>query len=137
MTVCKNDYRVELDRALENRYLTDLEFDSVYCDYDDCLILDKKTVNVDLVRFLYRCVNEGKRIYLLSKHEGDLEKELKEFRLDSLFDEVMHIDRNADKVDYIRSSRAIFIDDSHAERNHIQEALHLPVFSPDMIDVLS
>ena len=49
----------------------------------------------------------------------------------------MHIDRNADKVDYIRSSRAIFIDDSHAERNHIQEALHLPVFSPDMIDVLS
>ena len=137
VTVCKNDYRVELDRALENRYLTDLEFDSVYCDYDDCLILDKKTVNVDLVRFLYRCVNEGKRIYLLSKHEGDLEKELKEFRLDSLFDEVMHIDRNADKVDFIRSSRAIFIDDSHAERNHIQEALHLPVFSPDMIDVLS
>ena len=49
----------------------------------------------------------------------------------------MHIDRSADKVDYIRSSRAIFIDDSNAERHHIREVLHLPVFSPDMIDVLS
>ena len=137
VTVSKNDYRVELDRALENKYITDLEYDSVYCDYDDCLILDKATVNVELVRFLYQCVNKGKRIYLLSKHDGDLEKELKIFRLDHLFDEVIHIDKGADKVDYIQSSKAIFIDDSHAERTHIQEVLHLPVFSPDMIDVLS
>lgn len=137
VTVSRNDYRVELDRALDNKYITDLEFDSVYCDYDDCLILDKTTVNVELVRFLYQCVNKGKRIYLLSKHDGDLEKELEGFRLDRLFDEVMHIDKSADKVDYIKSSRAIFIDDSHAERMHIQEALHLPVFSPDMIDVFN
>lgn len=137
VTICRNDYRVELDRALENKYITDLKFDSVYCDYDDCLILDKTKVNVDLVRFLYRCINEKKQIYLLSKHDGDLLKELKEFRLDHLFDEVMHIDKSADKADFIKSSQAIFIDDSHAERSHIKEVLKLPVFSPDMIDVLS
>jgi hypothetical protein len=134
--VFKNDYKVELDRALENKYKTDLQFDSVYCDYDDCLILNKKNVNVQLVGFLYKCINEGKKIVLLSKHDGDLNQELKVFRLDHLFDEVLHIDQQANKADYIDSIRAIFIDDSNAERLNIKTRLNIPVFSPDMIDVL-
>lgn len=134
--VFKNDYNVVLDRALENKYKTDLQFDSVYCDYDDCLILDKKNVNVQLIAFLYKCINEGKKIVLLSKHEGDLNQELKDFRLDHLFDEVLHIDQQANKAEYIDSVGAIFIDDSNAERLNIKTRLNIPVFSPDMIDVL-
>lgn len=136
VSVSKNNYRVELDRALENKYKTDLDFDSVYCDYDDCLILEKKTVNTDLVKFLYQCLNQEKKIYLLSKHDGDLKKELQEFRLDHLFDEVIHIDKSANKADYIQSQKAIFIDDSNAERINIFQSLNIPVFSPEMIDVL-
>ncbi len=137
VSVLKNDYTVELDRALENKYKTNLDFDAVYCDYDDCLILDKKNVNVDLVKFLYKCINEKKKIYLLSKHDGDLRQELKEFRLDHLFDEVIHIEKEADKADYIKGNNALFIDDSNAERVNIKTKLGLPVFSPDMIDVLN
>jgi len=136
VSILKNDYQVELDRALENKYKTNLIFDSVYCDYDDCLILDKNRVNEDLVKFLYKCLNEKKKIYLISKHDGDLQQELKEFRLDHLFDEVMHIEKDADKADYITGNKAIFIDDSNAERVNIKNKLRLPVFSPDMIDVL-
>lgn len=134
--VFKNDYNVVLDRALENKYKTDLQFDSVYCDYDDCLILDKKNVNVQLVGFLYKCINEGKKIVLLSKHEGDLNQELRDFRLDHLFDEVKHIGHDIDKAEYIKEKTAIFIDDSNAERVNIKNKLGIPVFSPDMIDVL-
>lgn len=137
VSITKNDYSVELDRALENRYKTNLVFDSVYCDYDDCLILEKKFVNVELVKFLYKCINEGKRIYLLSKHDGDLHQELIDFRLDHLFDEVMHIDKEANKSDYIKDTNSIFIDDSNAERVNIKSRLKIPVFSPDMIDVLN
>lgn len=136
VSILKNEYQVELDRALENKYKTNLEFDSVYCDYDDCLILDKTTVNTLLVSFLYKCINEKKKIYLLSKHDGDLKKELEEFRLDYLFDEVMHIDKDSDKANFITSDKAIFIDDSNAERVNIWTKLKIPVFSPDMIDVL-
>lgn len=136
VSILKNEYQVELDRALENKYKTNLEFDSVYCDYDDCLILDKTTVNTLLVSFLYKCINEKKKIYLLSKHDGDLKKELEEFRLDHLFDEVMHIDKDSDKANFITSDKAIFIDDSNAERVNIWTKLKIPVFSPDMIDVL-
>ena len=137
VTVSKNDYFVELDRALENKYKTNLQFDSVYCDYDDCLILDGKTINVELVKFLYKCINEKKKIVLLSKHDGDLIQELKDFRLDHLFDEVLHIDQQTDKTDYIIPQGAIFIDDSNAERLNVKNRLNIPVFSPEMIDVLS
>lgn len=136
VSVLKNDYYVELDRALENKYKTNLFFDSVYCDYDDCLILEKKYINVELVKFLYKCINENKRIYLLSKHDGNLKNELKNYRLDHLFDEVIHIDKEANKADYIKGERSIFIDDSNAERVNIRNRLYIPVFSPDMIDVL-
>jgi hypothetical protein len=136
VSITKNDYKVELDRALENRYKTNLFFDSVYCDYDDCLILEKKYVNVELVKFLYKCINEGKKIYLLSKHDGNLKQELEKFRLNHLFDEVMHIEKEADKADYIKAKKSIFIDDSNAERVNIKSKLGIAVFSPDMIDVL-
>ncbi len=136
VSVTKNDYYVELDRALENKYITNLEFDSVYCDYDDCLIIDKAKVNVEVVKFLYKCFNEGKKIYLLSKHDGDLRKELENFRLDHLFDEVMHIKESADKADFFKEGKPIFIDDSNAERVNIKTKLGIPVFSPEMIDVL-
>ena len=136
VSVLKNDYQVELDRALENKYKTDLKYDSVYCDYDDCLILDKTNVNTEMVKFLYKCVNEKKKIFLLSKHDGDLLRELKDFRLDHLFDEIIHIEMNADKADYIKTSNPIFIDDSNAERMNVNKRLSIPVFSPDMIEVL-
>lgn len=136
--VFKNDYHVILDRALESKYKIDVNFDSVYCDYDDCLILDKKTVNVELVKFLYKCLNEKKKIYLLSKHEHtDLSEELRYFRLDHLFDEIIHIEPTSNKADYISSPKAIFIDDSNAERLNIKNKLNIPVFAPEMIDVLN
>lgn len=138
VTVFKNDYSVVLDRALESRYKTDISFDSVYCDYDDCLILNKTNVNVELVSFLYKCLNANKKIYLLSKHEGsNLLDELKKFRLESLFDEVINISKQANKADYIKSGKAIFIDDSNAERLNVKSRLNIPVFSPEMIDVLN
>lgn len=136
--VFKNNYNVVLDRALSCKYKTDLQYNSVYCDYDDCLILNKNKINIELVRFLYKCINEKKKIYLLSKHTNtDLFEELKAFRLDSLFDVVIHIEPSADKSSYIKKSEnPIFIDDSHNERLNVQMKLAIPVFSPEMVDVL-
>lgn len=135
--ILSNNYSVELDRALDVKYKTNLIFDTVYCDYDDCLILNKKQINIEMVRFLYKCINEKKRIVLLSKHDGDLIQELKEFRIDHLFDEIYHIDKHEDKSNYITSERSVFIDDSFAERTNIKSRFNIPVFSPEMIDVIS
>ena len=54
VNISTNDYDVVLDRALGNKYKCNISYDTVYVDYDDCLILNKTTVNIELVRFLYR-----------------------------------------------------------------------------------
>lgn len=130
-------YSVTLDRALGNRYLCHgLSYATVYVDYDDCLMLDNTVVNTQLVQFLYQCVNQRKRIVLLSKHRGDLAAKLKAFRLDTLFDEVLHIGEQQQKADFIATTDSIFIDDSFAERQRVKERWHIPVFSPEMVDIL-
>ena len=131
------DYYVELDRALNNRFRCDIDYNTIYVDYDDCLILDKKTVNIRLVEFLFKSLNEGKKLVLLTKHNGNLEEELEKFRLAGLFDRIIHIPDDEEKYLYIENDdKAIFIDDSFAERQRVIENRHIPVFSPEMIDVL-
>lgn len=130
-------YHVTLDRALDNCYRCEgLSFRNVYVDYDDCLILDKSYVNTELIRFLYKCRNDKKKLILLSKHIGDLNEELRSFRLDSLFDKVIHINDNENKCDYIDSQDSIFIDDSYAERERVKQFWGIPVFGPEMIEIL-
>ena len=132
-----SDYHVVLDRAFDNCYHCEgLSFTNVYVDYDDCLILDKSLVNTELIQFLYKCRNDKKKLVLLSKHIGDLDEELRYFRLDSLFDKVIHINDNENKCDYIDSQDSIFIDDSFAERERVKKFWGIPVFSPEMIEVL-
>ena len=136
VSIQPNDYYVSVDRALDSKYLCDIKYDTVYVDYDDCLILDGERVNDELVAFLFRCMNQKKKLVLLSKHDGDLKKELVEFRLDHLFDEVIHLPKTAEKWKWIQSQEAIFIDDSFAERTAIQEHCGIAVFSPEMVQVL-
>ena len=130
-----NSVGIEMDRALDNKYNLHFEFTKVYVDYDDCLIINNK-VNIKLVEFLYRCLNEGKEIFLITKHELDLKENLKKYRLYNLFDEILHINKIDDKYKYIKNSDCIFIDDSFAERKAVKEKLGIPVFSPDMIETL-
>lgn len=137
VNILTNDYQIELDRALASSYKVNLSYKAVYCDFDDCLILDNKKLNTELVRFLYKCVNNHIKLYLISKHsDDDLSDRLKEFRIDSLFDEIILIDQNEEKKNFITNKDAIFIDDSHSEREKVKKAIGIPVFSPDMIDVL-
>ena len=132
------NYQVVLDRALDSRYRChNLNYSCVYVDYDDCLILNKSFVNTSLVSFLYSCINNGKRIILLTKHIGDLYLELTRFKLSQLFDEIILIGQNEEKSNYINTTDAIFIDDSFAEREKIKESLGIPVFGPEMIDLVS
>lgn len=138
VSVQKNEkYSVILDRVLSNNYIyTNLSYSKVYVDYDDCLILDKKNVNADLVKFLYKCINEGKKIVLLTKHTGELDPELKKFRLSGLFDEILQISKEEKKSKYIDTPDSIFFDDSFAERVEVQKETGISVFSPEMVDVL-
>lgn len=129
------DDSVHMDRALYNCFKVSDDYDSVYIDYDDTLVLDGK-VNIQLLAFLYQCLNENKKIILLSKHDGSLEDELKRYRLNELFDKIIHLDRGEDKSKYIESENSIFIDDSFGERENIRKKKGINVYDPSMVESL-
>lgn len=131
-----NDYKPVLDRALYNNIQCDIDYQTVYVDYDDCLILEKRKVNENLVSFLYKARNHDKKIVLLSKHNGNLIDDMKSFHVTDIFDEIIHIDTTEEKSTYISDLSSIFIDDSYSERERVKKLIGIHVFSPDMIDLL-
>jgi len=135
VAITPNRYHIELDRALDNRYRIDLDYKHVYVDLDDCIVLKGK-VNHLLVAFLYKAIDKGCTITLLTRHAGDLRSTLGKARLEALFDDIVHITDGTPKACYIDPKNAIFIDDSFQERNNVAQGLGIPVFSPDMVEAL-
>lgn len=133
--VIKNKYAIEMDRSLSTRFKLDLEYEKVYVDFDDCILLST-ILNTQLVSFLFQAVNHGKKLILITKHERDIHTTLKEMRISQLFDEIIHLSKTAEKWRYIQRERAIFIDDSFAERKMVSDKLKIPVFAPDAVESL-
>lgn len=135
VSVVQNDYHIIFDRALESRFKLDLEYEHVYLDYDDCLVING-AINLQMITFLFQCVNKGIGITLLTRHDKDIVASLRKKRIYKIFDEVIHIDRTQKKSDYIKHRDSIFIDDSFAERIEVKKTKGISVFSPDMIESL-
>jgi hypothetical protein len=127
---------VELDRALDNVYKIDIQYNEVFCDFDDCLTLNEKNVNAELVSFLYQCFNENRRLTLLTRHKNGIENSLKKIRLNEIFDRIIQINHEDKKSAYIDNKNSIFIDDSFSERLDVSKSIKIPVFSVDMINCL-
>ena len=135
VSILENSFYMELDRALNNKYKVHIKYDTVYVDFDDCLLLTDK-INIQLLSFLFQAINDGKKIILITKHNKDINKTLSEFRIVEIFDEIIHLESKDKKSEYIKDLKSIFIDDSHVERSQVSNALGIPVFSPDSVESL-
>ncbi|MCF0131350.1 MAG: ATP-grasp domain-containing protein [Pseudobutyrivibrio sp.] len=134
-SVIINDYDIELDRALGNSFRVDLDYTDVYVDYDDTMVVDNQ-VNLEMITFLYKCFNEGKRLVLLTHHDGELQPLLNKYRLTQIFDEIIHINRGIPKYKYVTGEKPVFIDDSYGERKEVAENCGCPVFDTHTIEAL-
>jgi carbamoyl-phosphate synthase large subunit len=130
-----NPPNVTIDRALVNRYRLELNYAVVYVDLDDTLVI-RDRVNTRLVAFLYQCLNEGKRLVLLTRHRLDVQQTLRRYRLTSLFDEVIHLTRDEKKSAFIPEPDAILIDDSFRERDDAVAVRGILTFDCGMIEAL-
>ncbi|MBQ2558975.1 MAG: ATP-grasp domain-containing protein [Fibrobacter sp.] len=140
VSVLRNGYDVIMDSALDNKYKLDLKYSEVFVDFDDCIYLEKKFVNDAMMAFLYRCVNKGIKVTLLSRHDdeklGKLDELLDKLRIRQVFDRIIHLNPSQKKIDSIDNTDSIFIDDSFAERKVVADKFNIPVFSLDMIEAL-
>ena len=140
VAILRNNYDVEMDRALDNKYKLDLKYSEVFVDFDDCIYLEKQFVNDALMAYLCRCINKGIKVTLLSRHDdaklGKLDDLLDKLRIRQVFDRIIHLPPSEKKIDAIDNTDSIFIDDSFAERKAITDKFHIPVFSLDMVETL-
>ena len=135
LKILANDFMVELDRSLHNRYRLAFSYDALYIDLDDTIIFRGK-VNLDALQLIFNCINKKIPVILITRHDGDLLAVLKMYRLVGLFDDVIHIDRFQRKSDCIRHENSIFVDDSFSERNDVRERCGIRTFDCSMIDAL-
>lgn len=131
-----HSHTVRITRSLMNQYSYDLKFQHVYVDYDDTIIVNEK-INIQVISFLYKCINRGIKIHLITKHQGDIYSSLDKYRLRQLFDTVIHLSFFEDKCEFIVNRDAIFIDDSFSERIRVANKIKIPVFDVSMIEVLN
>jgi len=134
--IIKNDYSIRLDRCLHNRYKMSFNYNCVYIDFDDTIIVENK-VNETALKYLYQCKNRNIKICLLTKHEFDLDETLKTYCLaKNLFDEIILLKPNEDKSKFIIYENSIFIDNYFFDREKVSRELNIPVFDVDAIECL-
>lgn len=134
--ILTNSGEIELDRALSNRYRHHVNFNVAYIDLDDTLIL-RGQVNLQVIKFIYQCINENKIVKLITRHKCDLNKTLDEYRLLNLFDDVIRVTKGTSKSSFICERDAIFIDDSFSERMDVAQRCGIPTFDVSMLEMLT
>lgn len=134
--IIRNQYNLELERSLYNRYKLELEYEFVYIDFDDTIIVNN-TVNELALRYLYYCQRNNKKVILLTMHKSDIYESLDKYLIHKgLFFKIISLRENDNKVDYIIHKNSIFIDNYFFEREKISKELNIPVFDVDAIESL-
>jgi len=122
-----------IERKIATRAELDIEYDTVFVDLDDTLIINGFATPLVLA-FLYQSVRAGKKIKLITRHALDVAETLQNSRISiSLFDEVIHLRDGTSKADYI-TERAVFIDNHFPERYEVATRKHIPVFDVDALE---
>lgn len=136
ISISPNDYNVQMDSTLIRRYKIDYEYNTVYFDFDDTLIINEK-VHLPAIRFLYQCKNAQKKVVLITKHQNEIFDSMQKHCIDkNLFDKIIQINMNENKADYVTEKSSIFIDNSFRERELVQQQCKIPVFDVSEIEVL-
>lgn len=135
--VLPQDYPLEMDRALQSRFRTGLQYDCVYLDLDDTLII-KGSVNTLVMALLYQWVNQQVSVILITRHAQCPRATLARHKIsEHLFSQIIHIVDGSPKSDVIeRRQGVLFIDDSYRERLDVSRQVGIPVFDLDAVEQL-
>lgn len=136
VSVIPNDFVLNQERRITASYHAEIEYDTVYIDYDDT-ITTHGVVNSSMMRLIYQFINKGKRIILITRHETDLYEDMKSLRISpELFDEIIWLKDNTLKADHIKPNCAVFIDNYYKERLEVHNRYHIPVFDVEAAECL-
>ncbi len=99
-----------------------LNVENIYVDFDDTLLTPEGKLNLDVVRFIFHCKNQNKRIFLITKNKNNsLYKKLDEYGIKNVFDNIFHMSEEEKKTNYMIRTKSLLIDDSFVERKEAME----------------
>lgn len=124
-----------VERNIATRAELDFEYDTVFVDLDDTLILNGFAVPQTMA-FLYQSLAAGKKIVLLTRHRFNVAQTLAGARIDSgIFERVVIVRDDESKADYVTPA-SIFIDNHFPERLNVAKKHAIPVLDVDMVEFL-
>jgi len=119
--ICENKVSLSLARTLVPKYVHNIEYQHLYIDFDDTLFLDEKHINSDIMKLIFQAKNHNINIILITKNKkNNLAAALRKFALANIFDDIIHIDVNDKKTNYMKAN-SLLIDDSFQERKEAIE----------------
>ena len=125
-----------IDRRIATRATLDFDFDTVYVDLDDTLIIDGHAVP-QVMAFLYASVRKGRRLVLITRHAADVGATLERARIAaSLFDRIVHVTDGSCKSLHV-TPRSIFVDNHFPERLAVARRHGVPVLDVDMLELFT
>lgn len=134
--VCLENKNIKtVERRIKTKAILDFSYRKVYVDLDDTLIVNNQ-VCIPVISFIYQSINNNKKIILITRHDFDIKKTLRNFNISlDLFDEIIHIKNKTLKSIHIDQD-SIFIDNFFLERLDVYNSLNIPCFDVDAIDFL-
>jgi predicted ATP-grasp superfamily ATP-dependent carboligase len=134
--ILTNDYDISCYKCFENRFKLSIEYDRVYVDLDDTIIIKGK-VNTKIIQYLYYIKNINKKIILITRNKDPITYLEKFYINTNIFDEIIKVGYKNRKSDYINNElKSIFIDDSYRERLDVSNNNKIHVFTCDMIECI-
>ncbi|MFJ2988286.1 ATP-grasp domain-containing protein [Collimonas sp. NPDC087041] len=132
--IALSNSHVELvERNIATRSEFNFQYDTVFVDLDDTLILDGYAVPVTMA-FLYQSMASGKKIKLITRHQFDVATTLKNAHIDAgIFDQIIVVGAGESKADHITAT-SIFIDNHFPERIDVARKLAIPVLDVDALE---
>lgn len=126
---------IQIERALTNRYNTDITYGSVFIDLDDTLVING-TVCTAALQFIYQCRERKIPVHLITRHYREPSLTLDELAIHTkIFHDVIWIQDGSAKSDHMLNSNSpIFFDDSFKERQDAVDA-GIPSFAPDSLEM--
>lgn len=134
--IINNKLNIELDRFYKSTYKIDYNYNNIYLDFDDTLIVNNG-VNTKLMLLIYQWINNNKKIYLITRHKTNIYDDLKKYKImPDIFEQIYVLSDEEKKSQYINNIDSIFIDNYFFDRLDVYNSRKIPVFDVDAIESL-
>ena len=131
-----DDRDVRIDRSYVEPPRYEISFSSAYFDLDETIMCKSKPIK-PVISLIYKFLNSGKKVYLITRHTGIISDSLASVGVDpNIFAEIIYVEPDMLKSEFIECD-SIFIDNEFPQRRDVRDNCKIPCLDLDQIEFLA